>query len=56
MSKKEKAVHAKLIANPGAGKPEELPRQLERATCLLLQHGIKVDVALPAEGGSDSAR
>lgn len=46
MSKKQKFIQAKLIANPGAGKPEESPRQLELATRLLLQHGIKVDVAL----------
>lgn len=46
MSKKEKTIKAKLIANPGAGKPEESPKQLERATRLLQQHGIKVDVAL----------
>lgn len=46
MAKKQKVVHAKLIANPGAGKPEESPKQLETVTRLLLQHGIKVDVAL----------
>lgn len=46
MSKKQKMIHAKLIANPGAGKPEESPKQLENATRLLLQHGIEVDVAL----------
>lgn len=44
--KKEQSVHAKLIANPGAGKPEESPKQLELATRLLQEHGIKVDVAL----------
>lgn len=46
MSKKDKVVQAKLIANPGAGKPEETPRQLEQATRLLQQHGIEVNVAL----------
>jgi YegS/Rv2252/BmrU family lipid kinase len=46
MAKKNKLVKAKLIANPGAGKPEESPKQLELATRLLLKHGIKVDVAL----------
>ena len=46
MGKKKKLVQAKLIANPGAGKPEESPKQLEKAIRLLLQHGIKVDVAL----------
>ena len=46
MGKKQKLVQAKLIANPGAGKPAESPKQLEMATRLLLQHGIQVDVAL----------
>src|SRR5512142_3277881 len=46
MSKKDKMIHAKLIANPGAGKPEESAKQLELATRYLLEHGIKVDVAL----------
>jgi YegS/Rv2252/BmrU family lipid kinase len=46
MGKKKKLVQAKLIANPGAGKPEESAKQLEVATRLLLQHGIEVDVAL----------
>jgi len=32
MSKKDKALHAKLIANPGAGKPEESAKQLELTT------------------------
>ncbi|MFT3891098.1 MAG: diacylglycerol kinase family lipid kinase [Anaerolineales bacterium] len=45
-SKKEKLIQAKLIANPGAGKPEESPKQLELATRFLLQHGIEVNVAL----------
>lgn len=46
MPKKKKAVRAKLIANPGAGKPKESARQLELATRLLQQHGMRVDVAL----------
>ena len=46
MSKKHKVIQAKLIANPGAGKPEESPKQLELATRYLQQHGIEVDVAL----------
>lgn len=46
MGKKKKLVQAKLIANPGAGKPEESAKQLEVATRLLQQHGIEVDVAL----------
>lgn len=46
MSKKDKTVTVKLIANPGAGNPAESPKQLERATRLLQGHGIQVDVAL----------
>ena len=46
MSKKDKVVRAKLIANPGAGKPEETPKQLEQAARFLQQHGIEVNVAL----------
>src|ERR1044072_2245465 len=46
MSKKEKVIHAKLIANPGAGKPEETPKQLEQAARYLQGHGIEVNVAL----------
>src|SRR5829696_3608781 len=46
MAKKKKLIQAKLIANPGAGKTEESPKQLENATRLLLEHGIEVDVAL----------
>jgi diacylglycerol kinase (ATP) len=46
MSKKDKVTHAKLIANPGAGKPEETARQLELATRYLMGHGIEVNVAL----------
>ena len=46
MSKKNKAIQAKLIANPGAGKPEESAKQLELATRYLQGHGIQVNVAL----------
>jgi diacylglycerol kinase (ATP) len=46
MSKKNKVIQAKLIANPGAGKPEETPRQLEQAARFLQGHGIEVNVAL----------
>ena len=46
MSKKEKIIRAKLIANPGAGKPEQTASNLQLAARYLLQHGIKVDVAL----------
>jgi diacylglycerol kinase (ATP) len=58
MSKKNKTVQAKLIANPGAGKPEESARQLELATRLLQDHGIEVNVALakPKEEATPLAR
>jgi diacylglycerol kinase (ATP) len=58
MSKKNKHVQAKLIANPGAGKPEESAKQLELATRLLQDHGIEVDVALakPKEEATPLAR
>ena len=58
MSKKDKVIHAKLIANPGAGKPEETPRQLELATRYLLENGIEVNVALakPKEEATPLAR
>ena len=46
MSKKDKVIQAKLIANPGAGKPEESPKQLELASRYLQEHGIDVNVAL----------
>ncbi len=46
MSKKDKVTYAKLIANPGAGKPAEATKNLELATHYLQQNGIKVDVAL----------
>jgi len=46
MSKKNKTIQAKLIANPGAGKPEESAKQLELATRYLQGHGIEVNVAL----------
>src|SRR5215212_4603675 len=58
MAKKKKLIQAKLIANPGAGKPEESAKQLENATRLLLEHGIQVDVALakPKEEATPLAR
>lgn len=58
MAKKSKTVWAKLIANPGAGKPEESPKQLELATRLLQGHGIRVDVALakPKEEATPMAK
>ncbi len=58
MSKKNKTVQAKLIANPGAGKPEESAKQLELATRLLQEHGMEVNVALakPKEEATPLAR
>lgn len=46
MSKKNKVVQVKLIANPGAGKPEESSKQLELASRYLQGHGMEVNVAL----------
>src|SRR5574341_81018 len=46
MSKKNKVIHIKLIANPGAGKPKEIAKNLELAVRYLQQNGVKVDVAL----------
>ncbi|HEY5902734.1 MAG TPA: diacylglycerol kinase family protein [Anaerolineales bacterium] len=46
MSKKDKARYAKLIVNPGAGKADEGPKNLERAARILKEHGIDVDVVL----------
>jgi diacylglycerol kinase (ATP) len=58
MSKKNKVVQAKLIANPGAGKPDESAKQLELATHYLQGHGIEVNVALakPKEEATPLAR
>ncbi|HEX7555293.1 MAG TPA: diacylglycerol kinase family protein [Leptolinea sp.] len=46
MSKKNKPIRAKLIANPGAGNVLEAASRLEQVTHFLLQDGLKVDVAL----------
>lgn len=46
MSKKNKAIRVKLIANPGAGDPSESAAQLEQVTDCLLDFGLDVDVAL----------
>jgi len=58
MSKKDKVTYAKLIANPGAGKPEDTAKNLELATRYLQQNGITVDVALakPKEEATPLAR
>jgi YegS/Rv2252/BmrU family lipid kinase len=46
MSKKNKPIRAKLIANPGAGNVLEAASRLEQVTHYLLENGLKVDVAL----------
>jgi diacylglycerol kinase (ATP) len=58
MSKKDKVTYAKLIANPGAGKPEDTTKNLELATRYLQQNGITMDVALakPKEEATPLAR
>jgi diacylglycerol kinase (ATP) len=58
MAKKQKLVQAKLIANPGAGKPEESAKQMDLAIHCLQQLGFEVDVALakPKEEATPLAR
>lgn len=46
MSKKNKSVCVKLIANPGAGKTSDAPNRLKLVTGYLKANGLKVDVAL----------
>jgi len=46
MSKKNKPIRAKLIANPGAGDVTEAASRLEEVTRYLLEYGLDVDVAL----------
>jgi diacylglycerol kinase (ATP) len=46
MSKKNKSIRVKLIANPGAGNVLEAASRLEQVTHYLLENGLKVDVAL----------
>ena len=46
MSKKNKHLRAKLIANPGAGNILEAASRLEQVTGYLREYGVKVDVAL----------
>ena len=45
MSKKNKPLRAKLIANPGAGNLLEEATRLEQVTSYLREDGVKVDVA-----------
>lgn len=58
MSKKNKPVHAKLIANPGAGDPAKAAKNLELITGYLKKNGLKADVALanPARKATPIAR
>jgi hypothetical protein len=46
MSKKNKPIRAKLIANPGAGNVLLAASRLEQVTHYLMEAGVKVDVAL----------
>jgi diacylglycerol kinase (ATP) len=46
MPNKKRPIRAKLIANPGAGKPSEAAALLEQATRYLREYGLQVDVAL----------
>lgn len=46
MSKKNKSIHVKLIANPGAGKASDAETNLKLVTGYLEKNGLKVDVAL----------
>ena len=46
MSKKDKSLCVKLIANPGAGDASKAASQIEQVTHLLMEAGLKVDVAL----------
>ena len=46
MSKKNKAIRVKLIANPGAGDPSTIASRIEQVISYLMDDGLKVDVAL----------
>ena len=46
MSKKNKLIRAKLIANTGAGNVLEAATRLAQVTSYLSDYGLKVDVAL----------
>jgi diacylglycerol kinase (ATP) len=58
MSKKNKFIHVKLIANPGAGKPIDSEKNLELVIGYLKKHHIKVDVVLanPSRKATKMAR
>jgi diacylglycerol kinase (ATP) len=46
MSKRNKPIRVKLIANPGAGDPAQSSARLEQVTSYLTEAGLQVDVAL----------
>jgi len=46
VSKKNKPVRVKLIANPGAGDLAQAASRIEQVICHLLDNGLKVDLAL----------
>jgi len=46
MPKKNKTLHVKLIANPGAGDVSEAASKIEQVTSYLIDAGLKVSVAL----------
>ena len=54
MSKKDKSMWVKLIANPEAGKVSDAPENLKRATSYLKENGFKVDVALARKAKATS--
>jgi len=58
MSKKNKSIRVKLIANPGAGKASDAANNLKLVTGYLEKNGLKVDVALakPKEEATPIAR
>ena len=58
MSKKNKSIRVKLIANPGAGKAPDAANNLKLVTGYLEKNGLKVNVALakPKEKATPIAR
>ncbi len=58
MSKKNKSIRVKLIANPGAGKGSDSAGNLKLVTGYLEKNGLKVDVAFakPKEEATPIAR
>jgi diacylglycerol kinase (ATP) len=58
MSKKNKSIRAKLIANPGAGKASDSANNLKLVIGHLKENGLKVDVALakPKEEATSIAK